>query len=141
MRREFRYLEGTGEIAWEEFYPSTEGLTCAWADYKGFHMGTCPQTAPPYSHIWGWNEDGSELLRGRIDAGHITAGRLLITGNGEKVDCVIRDIITWKPGHERLKVRFYGRDAWPEQMTAVEVLGEQPVTFIAERINPREGWL
>ncbi|MBB1570395.1 MAG: hypothetical protein HG432_002320 [Propionibacterium sp.] len=79
------------------------------------------------------------LLRGRIDAGHITAGWLLIAGNGEKVDCVIRDIITWKPGHERLKVRFYGRDTWPEQMTAVEVLGEQPVTFIAEKINPREG--
>ena len=126
MRKESRYLEGTGEIAWEEFSPSTKGLTCAWADYKGFHMGPCPQTAPPYSHIWGWNEDGSVLLRGRIDA-------------GEKVDCVIRDIITWKPGHERLKVRFYGRDTWPEQMTAVEVLGEQPVTFIAEKINPREG--
>ena len=80
------------------------------------------------------------LLRGRIDAGKVIAGWLRKTPSGGKkekeVTAVTRQVLTWKPGHERLKINFAGEKAqWPETMQSVEVLGENPVTFIQEE-NP-----
>jgi hypothetical protein len=38
-----------------------------------------------------------------------------------------------KPDNERLKINFAGEKAnWPERMQSVEVLGENPVTFMKE---------
>ena len=46
---------------------------------------------------------------------------------------VTRQVLTWKPDHERLKINFAGEKAnWPEKMQSVEVLGENPVTFMKE---------
>ena len=50
---ETRYLSGQGEVEWSQLRKEAGGLTCAWADYDGFHIGPCPDEAPPYSHIWG----------------------------------------------------------------------------------------
>ena len=77
------------------------------------------------------------LLSGRIDAGRAIAGWLRKTpGGGEKekeVTAVTRQVITWKPDHERLKINFAGEKVnWPERMQSAEVLGENPVTFIKE---------
>ena len=134
---ETRYLSGQGEVEWSQLRKEAGGLTCAWADYDGFHIGPCPDEAPPYSHIWGWNRDGGVLLRGRIDAGRVIAGWLRKTPSGgekeKKVPTVTRQVITWKPDHERLKINFAGEKAnWPEKMQSVEVLGENPVTFMKE---------
>jgi hypothetical protein len=127
---ETRYLSGWGEVEWPQLRKAAGDLTCAWADYDGFHIGPCPTDVPPYSHIWGWNLDGGVLLRGRLDAGRVVVGWLRTSpGEGDPVDTVTRQIITWNPRNERLKVRFSG-DAWPERMQAVEVLGENPVTFV-----------
>ena len=44
-----------------------------------------------------------------------------------------RQVITWKPDNERLKINFAGEKAnRPERMQSAEVLGENPVTFIKE---------
>ena len=51
---ETRYLSGQGEVEWSQLRKEAGELTCAWADYGGFHIGPCPDEAPPYSHIWGW---------------------------------------------------------------------------------------
>ena len=52
---------------------------------------------------------------------------------------VTRQVITWKPDHERLKINFAGEKAnWPETMQSVEVLGENPVTFIKEEMKSPE---
>ena len=77
------------------------------------------------------------LLSGRIDAGRAIAGWLRKTpGGGEKekeVTTVTRQVITWKPDNERLKINFAGEKAnWPEKMQSAEVLGKSPVTFIKE---------
>ena len=46
---------------------------------------------------------------------------------------VTRQVITWKPDNEHLKINFAGEKAnWPERMRSVEVLGENPVTFMKE---------
>lgn len=45
---------------------------------------------------------------------------------------VTRQVITWKPGNERLRVNFSGENGrnWPERVQSVKVLGENPVTFM-----------
>ena len=49
---------------------------------------------------------------------------------------ITRQVITWKPDNERLKINSAGEKAnWPEKMQSVEVLGENPVTFMKEE-NP-----
>ena len=46
---------------------------------------------------------------------------------------VTRQVITWKPDNERLKINFAGEKVnWPERMQSAEVLGENPVTFMKE---------
>ena len=140
---ETRYLSGQGEVEWSQLRKEAGELTCAWADYDGFHIGPCPDEAPPYSHIWGWNRDGGVLLRGRIDAGRVIAGWLRKTPSGgekeKEVPTVTRQVLTWKPDHERLKINFAGEKAnWPEKMQSVEVLGESPMTFIKEETKSPE---
>ena len=52
---------------------------------------------------------------------------------------ITRQVITWKPDNERLKINFAGEKAnWPETMQSVEVLGENPVTFIKEEMKSPE---
>lgn len=128
-----RRLVGWGEVEWSRLADAAGELTCAWADYDGFHIGSCPPESPPYSHIWGWSADGSVLMRGRIDAGKVTVGWLYEQSRdeGDEVACVTRDLITWEPDHQKLKVRFVSEQAfWPSRMRTVEVLGSQPVAFI-----------
>ena len=48
---ETRHLESWGEVEWSRLREAAMGMTCAWADYEGFHIGPCPDVAPPYSHI------------------------------------------------------------------------------------------
>lgn len=135
---ETRYLSGQGEVEWSQLREDARGLTCAWADYEGFHIGSCPDDAPPYSHIWGWSSDGEVLLRGRIDAGRVTAGWLRkspVGGDKEReVTAITRQVITWNPANERLKINFSDEhgNGWPERMQSVETLGENPVTFMKE---------
>ncbi len=45
---------------------------------------------------------------------------------------VTRQVITWKPGNERLRVNISGENGrnWPERVQSVKVLGENPVTFM-----------
>ena len=128
---ETRRLEGWGEVGWSRLVEAADGMTCAWADYEGFHIGPCPAQAPPYSHIWGWNADGTTLFRGRIDAGRVTVGWLRAEGgDGEPVDCVAHGMFTWRPDHERLRIRSSG-ELIPPTMRAIEVLGPRPVTFVS----------
>ena len=53
-------------------------------------------------------------------------------GGEEEVTTVTRQVITWKPGNERLRVNFSGENGrnWPERVQSVKVLGENPVTFM-----------
>lgn len=46
---------------------------------------------------------------------------------------VTRQVITWKPDSERLKINFAGGKAnRPERVQSAEVLGENPAIFIKE---------
>lgn len=62
------YLTGYGKLPWRDVVPLLNGLTCAWADYGGFHVRqSCPEQVPPYSHLWAWSQDSKTLVRVRID--------------------------------------------------------------------------
>ena len=129
---ENRHLLGWGEVQWERLATAATGLTCAWADYDGFHIGHCPPTAPPYSHIWGWSRDGSVLMRGRINGTNVTVGWLHADSDadGEPVACVARPLIPWEEGHQRINPRLAESTSMPSSMMAVDVLDGMPSTFI-----------
>lgn len=62
------WLTALGYRPWTEAFDQLTDLTCAWADYTGFHFGQGPALlaeAPPYSHVWGWSRD--RLVRIRVD--------------------------------------------------------------------------
>lgn len=81
-------LTGYGRLAWANVERLLAGLSCAWADYEGFHVGRpCPGQAPPYSHLWAWNDDATRLVRVRVDGdegivGELTNGSPLAAGGG-----------------------------------------------------------
>lgn len=143
-----RTLLGWGRQPWSFVVALTDGLTCAWADYAGFHVGACPPDAPPYSHLWAWHDDAETLVRVRIDLDAAIVGALIVRPDAfpqaenppvlvEKVPVVIETLLTWPPEHRRVGVQ---RDphtlAGP--VTAVRVLSAMPVTFIAGGIVTRE---
>lgn len=69
-------MHGWGEVTWSKVREVIGNNTCAWADYDGFHIGECPNTIPPYSHLWAWSSDLSCLFRVRIDGERIILGTL-----------------------------------------------------------------
>lgn len=86
-------LHEHGELEWPEVQGLIAGASCAWADYAGFHVGPCPDSAPPYSHLWAWDADGSRLVRVRVDGSRGVVGVLSRTaatsvGDGSQVRTV-----------------------------------------------------
>ncbi len=69
-------MHGWGEVAWSKVREVIGDNTCAWADYRGFQIGNCPEVSPPYSHLWAWSPDLSCLFRVRIDGERIILGAL-----------------------------------------------------------------
>ncbi|MDQ1248013.1 MAG: hypothetical protein QG597_2385 [Actinomycetota bacterium] len=73
-----------GRITWAELLVLAEGLTCAWADHDDWQTGPCPDTAPAYTHLWGWSPD--RLLRVRIDEADAVVAELTPDGaSGQEV--------------------------------------------------------
>ncbi len=62
--------EGTlhvlGEHDWPELIARTDGWEAGWTDLDGLHLGRLPSEAPPTSHLWAWDDEGS-ALRVRLD--------------------------------------------------------------------------
>lgn len=143
-----RTLLGWGRQPWSFVVALTDGLTCAWADYEGFHIGACPPDAPPYSHLWGWDDAAETLVRVRIDLNDAIVGALVERRDAlpqaanhpvlaEEVPVVIETLLTWPPEHRRVGVQHDPRTlAGP--VSAVRVLSAMPVTFIVGGIAPRE---
>lgn len=118
-------------------------MTCAWADYGGFHLATCPDQAPPYSHLWGWNTETGLLLRVRIDADRGIVGGLILKGYSEaafppipepslveKVAIRTSEVLTWAEDEQRIAAQAAG--VLPGKVVSVEVLTPMPITFIGQ---------
>lgn len=65
-----------GRLGWESVRAQLGESMCAWADYSGFQVGRCPETAPPYTHLWAWSSDRNKLFRVRIDDDEGIVGEL-----------------------------------------------------------------
>lgn len=129
-------LVGLGNVTWQLVHDVCAELTCAWADYGGFHIGECPISAPPYSHLWAWSSDGDTAVRVRIDAGRPIVGLLLVGGQPVPRDAVLAEDVTIYGGVVR---------AWPTNdrsigkqgtgvltdMRTLDVIGQVPLRFIA----------
>lgn len=136
-----RELVPWGRMAWAELSSAVEGVqfTCAWADYSGFHVGSFPLAAPPYTHLWGWNDEGSLLLRCRIDEGDAIAG-WLVTPPGSAPDgrtacaasqtftVAVNEVLLWGPDDQQVGPQDPDIHRWT--MRSVELLTDRPVTFI-----------
>jgi hypothetical protein len=126
-------LIGHGLVPWERVVELADGLSCAWADYQGFHLGRCPAAAPPSSHLWGWS--GNRLLRVLVDGEQAIVGELLLAGpvdgGGESVTVAERQLRTYAPEDGRIGAQPSGQ-LFPGVVHAVEVQGEMPVLFVAD---------
>lgn len=130
-------LLGFGSLEWETIRQRIGGVTCIWADYSGIRRGECPPAAPPYSHLWGWNEDGCALYRVRIAGdrgilGVLSQERDTPSGSLTSEAVEVRSLpgIPWGDDgriaplpHEALAGQFYLH----------EVLRPLPVTFVSVR--------
>lgn len=131
-----------GRVGWPQVTRMLTGSQAAWADYDGFHFGTPPESAPPYSHMWAWAEDW--LARIRLDGQHVIVGVLSLGGQPASLppeqwreEVAFREVRsqTWPPTEKRvgpLQPEVAGRPA-----DLYLVTGEQPVTFV--RIRPEPG--
>ena len=137
-----RTLIGWGDSDWAQVASACHGMTAAWSDYTGFHIGTLPAAAPPTSHIWAWASDASRLMRARSDGERVIVGWLVrpaTTGQGaaelaalarleESVEVTERPAMPWSPEDKRVTMRGDARRdlIWYE----VDVETADPVTFM-----------
>jgi hypothetical protein len=101
-------------------------MTCAWADYDGYHLAKndgCPPAAPAYSHLWAWSPQ--QLVRVRVDSDHGIIGVLTTNAEApagslsfEQVDVMEREAMSF-------------RDP-PTTIRLVQVVGPMPLVFVAE---------
>jgi hypothetical protein len=128
-----------GRVAWPQVTRLLTGAQAAWADYDGFHIGTPPQSPPPYSHLWAWTADW--LARIRIDNQDAITGVLSLRAQPAsplpeqwRQDVEFRQVRsqTWHPAERRvgpLRPAVAGQTA-----DLYLITGEHPVTFV--RIPP-----
>ncbi len=128
-------LRGYGPQDWAQVVRQAAGMTCAWADTTGFHIGACPDRVPAYSHLWGWAGDRSSLLRARIDGDQAILGVLTTAGSdpqallNEPVQVRQEQQYTWGP--QDATIGEQPPEVLPGKVTAYRVLGPMPVIFIA----------
>jgi hypothetical protein len=121
------WLTALGYRPWPEVFDQLAGLTCAWADYTGFHSGQNPAAlvqAPPYSHVWGWSADRLVRVRVDVEDGADVGVVAVLTrdsgyggGRAEPVQVV-----------ERVAAPF--KDSFPPARL-VQVIGPSPLVFVA----------
>lgn len=138
-----RTLIGWGARDWTEVVATCQGMTAAWSDYEGFHIGSLPTVQPPTSHVWAWSPDGSRLMRVRSDGKQVIVGWLVqpdLSGHGasekltalaqltEQVAVTERDAQPWSREDKRVTMRGDARRdlIWSE----VDVETADPVTFM-----------
>jgi hypothetical protein len=123
-------------------------MTCAWADYTGFHVGTCPENTPPYTHLWAWTPPADFLIRARIDEGEAIIGALaknpvpsLPKPPGcEKLTTVREETQhTWSPEDKRIGSQAEPALVLPTRVHAFITQTPVPITFIACPNSPGEG--
>ncbi len=127
-------LLGFGSLDWDAHRRVIGEATCTWADYAGFQRGTCPSSAPPYSHLWGWNSDGRSLFRIRVDGGRGILG--VLTSEPEKYTTMITSVpveveervgIPWGDDGQ---IRLQPPHVLLGNFRLYEVLRPMPVTFV-----------
>lgn len=130
-------LHGWGRQPWSTLVRIATNLTCAWADYGGFHVGPCPTSAPPYTHLWGWSKDGTVLLRARIDgeeaiigvlASEVLDARLPKPSLSEAATVEETPARAWPDHHGRIAAQEPG--VLSPTLKLVTALGPQPVSFV-----------
>ena len=130
------HLTGYGQLAWSDVVKHLQGLTCAWADYEGFHVKRDgPTTAPPYTHVWAWKDDDSLLVRVRIDDDQGIVGTLSVDPPSEnyKSSSSPVEVRAWQSlpwGDDGQLGRRYGREITQRRFTLYEPLIPLPATFV-----------
>lgn len=124
---EMRRLHGSGWVGWSTVRERLEGLTCAWVDWSGMHVGLIPEDPPRgLSHLWAWSQ--SSLHRVRVDG----ADAVMATLGDVEWECpleqdvpvLVQPAATWREPHVRTEAGV-GSD-WQ----VVEVLSGSAMTFI-----------
>jgi hypothetical protein len=128
-------LHGLGSLQWPEVARLCTGMTCAWADYDGFHEGACPDAAPPYSHVWGWAT--GRYIRVRVDGEHGVVGVLVDdTATDVSVRAALEASQAMPPEEDveiAVTVATNVTSEYGAGTTLLRVIGPLPLTFVGGR--------
>ena len=123
---ETEQLRSSGWTTWEVVHQRLAGLTCAWADWQGMHLGEAPPVPDTgLTHLWAWSD--SSLHRVRVDG----AEAVMATLGEAKWDAPFNDEVsvrryssaTWREPHIRADETF---GVWE----IVEVLNGSAMIFV-----------
>lgn len=140
-----RTLQGFGVRPWTWVKEIVTDLTCAWADTRGFHVGTCPTDPPPYTHLWAWDSGASRLVRVRLDVGNAIVGVLSTQGQevlgqlpaiSERVKVRVAQAHTFRSEDTRIGAQAAG--TLPGRVSTFTVVGPMPITFVGPASGPRD---
>ncbi|MGH8934097.1 MAG: hypothetical protein ACRDZO_26520 [Egibacteraceae bacterium] len=129
-------LEGHGRLDWAAVKTLVGDARCAWADLNGFRVGPCPGSAPPYTHLWGW--EPGRWVRVRIDRdGGIVGVLTEYTGDpppGQpvEVDCEVAPL--WPDDEKRVGQLPAALAGLTAELRTIR--DPRPVTFVALREKP-----
>lgn len=98
-------LQYCSNATWQSFTAAAGDLTCAWADYGGFHIDKCPTDQPPTTHLWAWNDSGQIRLRLRLEGELLVLAKLQEANAAWNSTSANRDTLDWSPTENPVAVR------------------------------------
>ena len=101
------FLSG-GTRSWSELHIDFQSWTAAWQDGNGMNIAALPQSAPYSSWLWAWSQDGTALMRVRLDGQtcHTAVVRLTGVAAGDRaaeVEVLVAELHPWDSAQGQVK--------------------------------------
>lgn len=127
-------LEALGPLPWPAIHEVLQTMTCAWADYEGFHVGTVPDEPPPYTHVWAWASDSWARVRVDGDGGIVGVLRPPDDARGILIEVTERTARVWSS--EDLRVGPLPPEVVVPRATLLITDESLPITFVKSLGDP-----
>jgi len=127
---------GHGWLDWNHTTRHLTEATCAWADFRGFHLASCPEQMPHTSHLWAWHH--TDLWRLRLDSGRALVTQLTILPAAAQLHpntVTVRRLpgLAWPPGYQMIgqqPVNVLDGDYQLYELPADPVNGSAAILFV-----------
>ena len=141
------FLSG-GTRTWSQLLADSGSWTAAWQDGHGMNVGPLPPFAPHTSWLWAWSQDGTALMRVRIDGQDCHTALLALTGGtADSVASEVRvsELHPWSEAAGQVK-QYRGPAATGGGLGAhylcatVDDTGDGGLSFFVPRDAADTGW-